>query len=137
MYCPAESYSTLQNWIHEHSSNKIYARNARHWRVRYNAEAILSYITTVVHFFPRPITNLKIHRDFCPRHWLYNINICDFFLFNVIFNFINHSEMFLKSLRDNFIQNRLQQRSGLSSSKNVISIILKKEKETKFSENLR
>lgn len=45
--------------------------------------------------------------------------------------------MFLESLRYNFIQNRLQQRSGLSSSKNVISIILKKEKETKFSENLR
>lgn len=62
MYCsahPAGSHSTLQNWIQQHSSNKIYVRNvdvityfynnqvlARNWRVRYDAKAILSYITT-------------------------------------------------------------------------------------------
>lgn len=62
MYCsahPAGSYSTLQNWIQQHSSNKIYVRNvdvityfdnnqvlARNGRVRYDAKAILNYITT-------------------------------------------------------------------------------------------
>lgn len=121
MYCsahPAGSYSTLQNWIQQHSSNKIYVRNvddvityfdnnqvlARNWRVRYDAKAILSYITNVVHFFPKPITNLQINQAFSPRHWLYNINICDFS--SAVFNFINHSEVLFRSLRDNFIQNR-------------------------------
>lgn len=157
MYCsahPAGSYSTLQNWIQQHSSNKIYVRNvddvityfdnnqvlARNWRVRYDAKAILSYITTVVHFLPKPITNLQINQAFSPRHWLYNINICDFS--SAVFNFINHSEVLFRSLRDNFIQNRLQiifqqQRPGLSSSDDVISIMLKNDKKTKFSENSR
>lgn len=86
MYCsahPAGSHSTLQNWIQQHSSNKIYVRNvddvityldnnqvlARNGRVRYDAKAILSYITTACGtFFPKPITNFQIHQAFFPRH---------------------------------------------------------------------
>lgn len=59
---------------------------------------------------------------------MYIINICDFS--NAVLNFLNNSEMLFWFLRDNFIQKRLQffsqqQRQGLSSSEDVISIMFK------------
>lgn len=79
---PVGSCYTLQNCIGQHASNRINIRNvddvityfdnnqvlARHWLVEYDAKAILSYITTIVHFFPKHIIRLyqifarKFHR---------------------------------------------------------------------------
>lgn len=68
---PAGSYTSVLKLI-EHAANPItipfqhdvitYLDNnqvlARNWKVRYDTKAILSYVTTVVHFFPSPTTDL-------------------------------------------------------------------------------
>lgn len=118
---PARSYTSVLKWIEEHAANPItipfqhdvitYFDNnqvlARNWRVRYDAKAILSYVTTVVHFFPSPTTYLQLLNNFSPRHWFYNINISE--KYTSIADFINFYENLFRSLRENFIENRIKQ----------------------------
>lgn len=150
---PAGSYTSVLKWIEEHAANPItipfqhdvitYFDNnqvlARNWRVRYDAKAILSYVTTVVHFFPSPTTDLQLLNNFSPRHWFYNINISE--KYTSIVEFINFYENLFRSLREHFIENRInvllqQQHPGLNSTEDIISYLLKTKKK-KFSHNSR
>ncbi|XP_061171013.1 uncharacterized protein LOC133201813 [Saccostrea echinata] len=150
---PAGSYTSVLKWIEEHATTPItipfqhdvitYFDNnqvlARNWRVRYDAKAILSYVTTVVHFFPNPTTDLQLVNNFSPRHWFYNIQISD--KYSAIVEFINFYENLFRSLREHFIENRInvllqQQHPGLTSTEDIVSDLLKNKKK-KFSDNSR
>ncbi|XP_062577384.1 uncharacterized protein LOC134239238 [Saccostrea cucullata] len=148
---PAGSYSSLINWIEEHSTlpiiipskhdiitffdnNQVLARN---WRVRYDAKAILSVITTIIHIFQNPCTDLQIKNEFSPRNWFYNIEISEHV--SALMNVFNFYEEKFRSLREKFIKNRLaiicsQQHPGLTSTEDALSSLLVNNKKMKFSE---
>ncbi|XP_062577048.1 uncharacterized protein LOC134238946 [Saccostrea cucullata] len=151
---PSGSYSSVLNWIEQHSQSSIdvpfhndiitYFDNnqvlARNWRVRYDAKAILSTITTVVHFSLNPPYNLQNNDSFSPRLWLYQSSISD--SMQKVLALVNHYEDHFRYLRENYIEGRLQilaaqRRPGLTDPEDTISILLKNEKKTKFSDKSR
>ncbi|XP_062620908.1 uncharacterized protein LOC134282522 [Saccostrea cucullata] len=150
---PAGSYSSVLKWIEDHATTPIsvpfqhdlisYFDNnqvlARNWRVRYDAKAILSYVTTVVHFFPNPTTELQLVNNLSPRHWFYNVNISD--KYNAIVEFIHSYENLFRSLRESFIESRIscllqQQHPGLNCTEDIVCDLLKN-RNMKFSDHSR
>jgi hypothetical protein len=78
--------------------------------------------------------------ELSPRYWLYNTVLDQHS--QSIQNFVCHFENLFRSLRENYIQSRLdflikQQRPGLTSSEDPISIVLQQQKKIKFTEKSR
>ncbi|XP_046346471.2 uncharacterized protein LOC124127059 [Haliotis rufescens] len=80
---PSGSYQTILKWINEQAAvpvkcptagdiitffdnNQVLARN---WRVRYDAKAMVSVVTTLLHIFP-PETTLQTTPHLSPCNWL-------------------------------------------------------------------
>ena len=85
-------------------NNQILAHN---WRVRYNAKAMLSIITSVIHIELRIVTKFQTIPELDQHSWLYNnvTPICC--VVDNINTFINVCYDKFKQLRDNFIIERL------------------------------
>ena len=87
--CPSVSFTSVLNWFKErtptpliyseHSDVITYFDNnqvlARNWHVRYNAKALVSVITSVIHIVPNIISHYQKIAELSPNNWLYNSNV--------------------------------------------------------------
>ena len=118
---PAGCYTSVLKWFKDKTSkevvcpadndvNTFFDNNqvlARNWRVRYNAKAMLSVITSVIHIKQSIVTNFQNIPELDPYSWLYNTQLPIGNIIESIHSFTNDSCERFESLRNSFIVERL------------------------------
>ncbi|XP_062568018.1 uncharacterized protein LOC134230270 [Saccostrea cucullata] len=151
---PAASYRTLLSWIEDQACDPVavdekadtitYFDNnqilARSWRVNYDNKAILSAITTIVHFFPNTPTFLQENHHLSPRKWLYSQSFNT--LSSNLLSYLERFSDFFRYLRSSFIESRLQiilkqQKEGLTGATDFIQEAISRRKRVKEDEDTR
>jgi hypothetical protein len=145
---PAGSYGTIVNWISYNSKECVHVPDkndvltffdnnqvlARIWRVHYDAKAILSAITTVVHIFPFKPSFLQWNSALSPRKWLFEDSFsipCQ----SILSMYTSASSTF-RVFRERFINDRLshifqEQRADVTGFVDEVGDLLSRRKKQK------